>query len=322
MKKEYITYELEDLLEDKEFMSWVTGLNEEEVIAFYDGIDRHKLSSILLAQSLLTPNLQKVNHSINKDDIWKRVSQQTQVSQKSLGSKASLGIRKLYVAMASIAASMIIGWVTLSHFTNPMVNIRAPYGTITTHVLPDGSTVTLNANATLSYDKDFSAKRDISLSGEAFFEVKRGSTFTVKTTLGNVEVLGTSFNVIVEEKNFEVICKSGKVLVYNTMIKKESVLLPGQMVSYTNNIWTDISNDQEIMWRNKRQVFNNKNIIHVANKIENYYGKPIKISENNDSLFYTGQISLENIEKSIEELTWPFRLQYKISKDTIYIGGF
>ena len=94
------------------------------------------------------------------------------------------------------------------------------------------------------------------------------------------------------------------------------------MVSYTNNIWTDISNDQEIMWRNKRQVFNNKNIIHVANKIENYYGKPIKISENNDSLFYTGQISLENIEKSIEELTWPFRLQYKISKDTIYIGGF
>ncbi|HMP31974.1 MAG TPA: hypothetical protein PKD85_20385, partial [Saprospiraceae bacterium] len=159
MKKEYITYELEDLLEDKEFMSWVTGLNEEEVIAFYDGIDRHKLSSILLAQSLLTPNLQKVNHSINKDDIWKRVSQQTQVSQKSLGSKASLGIRKLYVAMASIAASMIIGWVTLSHFTNPMVNIRAPYGTITTHVLPDGSTVTLNANATLSYDKDFSAKR-------------------------------------------------------------------------------------------------------------------------------------------------------------------
>ena len=221
MKKEYITYELEDLLEDKEFMSWVTGLNEEEVIAFYDGIDRHKLSSILLAQSLLTPNLQKVNHSINKDDIWKRVSQQTQVSQKSLGSKASLGIRKLYVAMASIAASMIIGWVTLSHFTNPMVNIRAPYGTITTHVLPDGSTVTLNANATLSYDKDFSAKRDISLSGEAFFEVKRGSTFTVKTTLGNVEVLGTSFNVIVEEKNFEVICKSGKVLVYNTMIKEE-----------------------------------------------------------------------------------------------------
>lgn len=53
-------------------------------------------------------------------------------------------------------------------------------------VLPDGSQEYMNHQSSIT----------VNLSGEAFFTVKPNeSTFTVSTTHGDIEVLGTEFNV-------------------------------------------------------------------------------------------------------------------------------
>ncbi len=77
--------------------------------------------------------------------------------------------------------------------------------------LPDGSTVYLNHNSTIKYDKEFNP-RIIELQGEAFFTVRVDeSIFLVTTEFGDIEVLGTEFNVKTAANHVEVDVKSGLV---------------------------------------------------------------------------------------------------------------
>ncbi|QCK13858.1 FecR family protein [Mangrovivirga cuniculi] len=77
--------------------------------------------------------------------------------------------------------------------------------------LPDSSTVYLNHNSKISFDEDFE-ERKVHLDGEAFFDVVPGeNTFTVITENGEVEVEGTSFNVVSVDLDFNVEVVSGIV---------------------------------------------------------------------------------------------------------------
>jgi len=79
--------------------------------------------------------------------------------------------------------------------------------------LPDGSEVWLAANSTLEYQEDFANNRSLKLTGEAFFEVARDEAhpFVIATKMGEIEVLGTAFNVKSDEKSTLVSVDHGKV---------------------------------------------------------------------------------------------------------------
>jgi ferric-dicitrate binding protein FerR (iron transport regulator) len=65
-------------------------------------------------------------------------------------------------------------------------------------ILPDGTSVWLNAGSTLSYDGGFGkVNRDVWLEGEAYFKVvdDASAPFRVKTHDVTIKVLGTTFNV-------------------------------------------------------------------------------------------------------------------------------
>ncbi len=65
-------------------------------------------------------------------------------------------------------------------------------------VLPDGTLVWLNAGSRIVYDKNFGAAlREVSLTGEAFFDVARNAEkpFLIHTARIDIKVLGTRFNV-------------------------------------------------------------------------------------------------------------------------------
>ena len=64
--------------------------------------------------------------------------------------------------------------------------------------LPDGSTVLLNAQSSLSIGKEFNETcREVVLKGEAYFDVihNKNKPFKVRTEEFNINVLGTAFNV-------------------------------------------------------------------------------------------------------------------------------
>lgn len=76
--------------------------------------------------------------------------------------------------------------------------LNIPYGTEYTLFLPDHTKIYLNAGSSLRYPDQFSGdKREVFLSGEAYFEVTSDSLhpFIVHTEDVAIQVLGTAFNV-------------------------------------------------------------------------------------------------------------------------------
>src|SRR5690349_3566179 len=93
-----------------------------------------------------------------------------------------------------IAVAGVLLYYTL--FRQDFIVIRS--GDVRQEVfLPDGSNVWLNAKSELKYSSDFSEERNISLTGEAFFDVAHNPEKPFEITAGEtqVRVLGTSFNV-------------------------------------------------------------------------------------------------------------------------------
>ena len=77
--------------------------------------------------------------------------------------------------------------------------------------LPDGSMVFLNHNSAISYDEKFSP-RTLEVQGEVFLSVVEGeSLFVVKSEHGEIDVLGTEFNVKSYAEELEVEVEEGIV---------------------------------------------------------------------------------------------------------------
>jgi len=96
--------------------------------------------------------------------------------------------------------------------------------------LPDNSIVYLNHNSSISYDKDFESRK-VELTGEAYFNVTKGETpFTITTSMGEVSVLGTEFNVKLDDEELDVEVESGTVELTTNQGKNK--LTQGQKASY------------------------------------------------------------------------------------------
>lgn len=111
--------------------------------------------------------------------------------------------------------------------------------------LEDGSTIILQPNGKLSYPAKFAPdKREVHLSGEAFFEVSknRKRPFLVYTNDIVTEVVGTSFRIKAadDQPEVEVFVKTGEVHVRqikpaDSKAAENVVLLPNQSVSYVKS---------------------------------------------------------------------------------------
>lgn len=85
--------------------------------------------------------------------------------------------------------------------------------------LPDGSSVTLNRRSQITFSESFESGREISLHrGEAFFDVASDklNPFTVHTPLARIRVVGTSFNVLLDDEQLKVDVREGRVIVATT----------------------------------------------------------------------------------------------------------
>jgi transmembrane sensor len=116
-------------------------------------------------------------------------------------------------------------------------------------VLQDGSKITLQPNSAIQYPEKFLAdRRDVYLTGEAFFDVARDAQrpFSVYANKLVTQVLGTSFTIRAyeEETDILVAVKTGKVSVFTEAGKKSkslnkdsqsegAVLTPNQQIIFS-----------------------------------------------------------------------------------------
>ena len=196
--------------------------------------------------------------------------------------------------------------------------------------LPDGTIVHLNSESKLTYTPDFNGKlREVVLEGEAFFEVtpNKEKPFIVKTSVFDVEVLGTSFNVSVynDENIVETALMEGKVkLTMQGCPSKPVYLTPSQKFIYSRSdrqgTISIMEGDTELAWKQGILAFNAEPLEEVFRKIERWYGVTMhydKESLVNDN--FTGQFKMISIQEMMNILRMHYNLKFKIENNDIYI---
>lgn len=179
-------------------------------------------------------------------------------------------------------------------------------------VLPDGSTILLNAGSELLLKGDWEDHRSVELHGSALFEVETGKTFSVLTEQGIVEVLGTRFEVVADQDQYAVNCFEGSVSVTSPKATA-AILTAGQGVRLYHDSWRDIRVRTDApSWTTGRATFSSAPIREVLNEFERQFG--IEIVYENDPREYTGAFPLNDMDAALELILRPMNLEVSASE--------
>lgn len=224
--------------------------------------------------------------SQSKEQIWATTFEHLTEEIRPLRT----GVVSISLVIKFAAAAIFIGAVLLTSFaafyTQTFDTQRGNHYTL---YLPDNSKVELNAESTISY-KPFwwRVSRSVAMNGEAYFEVQKGSDFSVKCNNGVVKVLGTKFNVKSRAEEFKVTCVTGKVSV--TANNQLVILSPNMEALVVGQSLTSApitSTDDVVSWTQNHFNFNNSSLEMVLQEIERQYNIRIKRPAKID-YFYTG----------------------------------
>lgn len=203
--------------------------------------------------------------------------------------------------------------------------------------LPDGTSVILNAASSLRYPSSFSKieKREVILSGEAYFEVAKNKQqpFIVKSKSQEIQVLGTHFNVTAypEDRNIKTTLLEGSVRIVQRPLSgtKENtgqiyrVLTPGeQSVSTGDEISiSDVDIDIAVAWKNNKFMFDSQPISEIMVMLARWYDVQVvyegKVPKDN----FSGTVSrYENISKVLSILERAGGVHFKIQDRKIYVS--
>jgi len=247
----------------------------------------------------------------NRHNLAERVVRQIQVERKTPQARQPW-LRYAVAASLIFTTGLLVWWIT-----RPQQVYRTNYGETKTIMLPDSSVVTLNANSSLrySYQKEQNI-REVSLQGEAFFQVKALSlnevavVFAVHTDNLEVEVLGTAFNVLHRHGDTEVVLEEGKVKVSNE--SQELLLGPGERIALKEGETQLTKQVIELApytgWRNNLLVFEQTSLHEIARLLEDNYNYQIIFEDDTvaekafQGTFPIDDISvlLKTLEKSVD----------------------
>src|SRR5690606_1051861 len=209
-----------------------------------------------------------------------------------------------------------------------VVTVTAKRGERKTAKLPDGSTTTPTAGATISYPANFPEdSREIRLTGEAFFEVTTDTRkpFLVRSGEFETTVLGTSFAINQTDQRFFVTVETGRVRV-NKVGKPEKIILEkGQQGTFhhANNRFrkSEVATERYIAWKDNILRFDEITIGEALKKIENWYDVTIQCDSTallNRKL--KGTYRNESLQHVMDDLAFMTGITYQyLSADTLII---
>lgn len=227
----------------------------------------------------------------------------------------------------SVAAAFIIGILITSAFfvlyyspfnsNTDFREIYIPLGAKSKIELPDGSSVWLNSGTKISYPGMYRDKREVTLNGEAYFEVvKSNIPFCVNTVKGKIEVLGTAFNVqCFSSEDFKTTLVSGSVKL--TGIGGKTVLLkPGEQAGISQSgelAVSRVDTDSYTSWKEGKLIFSREPFYIMAQRLERWYNVKIVIADEElRNLWFTGNVEIETLTEfmALIEQTYPIKYSY------------
>lgn len=298
-------FNLQFFLADASFENWAKGVNKND-FEYWNNWLKNNPQCIETAESAKAiiigisfkhqfPTCDKVNEELAK--ILPKIGLETTLRKRKSSYKA------IYVSAAAVLL-LLLSWTSVSLFNNHNTTIhKTNFGEILELKLPDGTSVVLNGNSEISYEKENS--RLLHLKGEAYFKVKSipstNAKFWVITNDLKVEVLGTQFHVNTREKKTNVVLDEGSI---HLEFKNGEVtkMIPGELVSYSKESDAIIHKKVTVetpyvLWRGGTYVFNEIPLKEVMFNLEFTYGIDVKYaSERLKEIPISGGIPNQNLK--------------------------
>jgi transmembrane sensor len=262
--------------------------------------------------------LDRIHHTIHKNE----------------GRKKQTIVKKIYQWYSFAAAVLLIPliiaggiWVFEKNdektivAENPVTStLFAPLGSRISFSLPDGTTGWLNSGSSIEYNIPFINKsRNVSLHGEAWFDVATDENHPFEITAGNskVKVLGTKFNMSAypEEKYMEVVLENGKVEFSAFGIGKSIQMKPNERLIYTSNS-VNISlteTSKYSAWKEGKLIFRGDPMTEVVRRIERWYNVEVELVDKElENYVIRGTFQDDSLEDVIKYLSLTSPVRYRI----------
>ena len=193
--------------------------------------------------------------------------------------------------------------------------------------LDDGTKVWVNAETKLKYPVTFVGdRREVVLEGEAFFDVaKNEKPFIVKTSFGDVRVLGTAFGISAyasDPEGYTTLVR-GKVSVEREGIKPV-VILPGEQVVTSKDgkmIKQQVDVEEFVGWKDGIYVFKEKSLGEIMKTLERWYNISVDFQEKSlVDLPFTGNLKrYDDINVFFDALTRTGDMKYRVEGNQVIL---
>jgi ferric-dicitrate binding protein FerR (iron transport regulator) len=185
--------------------------------------------------------------------------------------------------------------------------------------------VSLNANSSLRYAKDFEKNRTLELTGEGYFDVTHDPSHPFIVKAGELEttVVGTSFNIKAYPAlaNTTVSVLNGRVKVTHED-KDLGLLSPSKQLTFdkvrqTANT-TNVDTSSITSWTKGKLQFEGEQFSDIAAALENWYGVKIVLKNPGIALcrYYMTFDNTIELDKLLETMSSLTEMQYLVDKNT------
>jgi transmembrane sensor len=334
--KDYRKFSVNDFAMDEYFQAWVLRPDESTDAFWREWQLKYpeKVAEIDEARSILGIfNLHR--HALPHEQVsqlWKEV-QRMNVPAARLGIRRStkwwLASAAAVVAMAA-SATMFFQLPDGSGF-----EYKTGFGETKSVLLPDSSTVILNANSRITFRNNWDEQpaREVNVDGEAFFSVvHKADDQPFRVTTGNgvaIEVLGTTFNVYHRSLDTKVVLTSGQISLSMPVAKKEKKILmkPGELIECKKDEYSKRVVDPRIYaaWTEKKIILEQTTLAEMIRMGKDNYG--IEIIVASDKMLdqtVSGSMPVSDAEAFVKQVASAFQLQvlneggrYTLKEETI-----
>ncbi|WP_430812373.1 MULTISPECIES: FecR family protein [unclassified Carboxylicivirga] len=246
----------------------------------------------------------EIPYSRAKEEVWQQM--ETMINKQPASPRINKAPKRFLSFYMAVAAAFMVLLGTSAFFRYYTKTVEAVPGQHLITLLPDGSSISLNAGSSIQYNPLWwPFRRQVQLRGEAFFSVAKSKTFEVVSDLGRTRVLGTRFNIYTRYNQYKVSCYSGKVRV-------ESVL-SGETADITANMQACIQPDGKVLsethkdvneaksWRDGMFTFTACPLYQVFEEVERQYGIHIQTPQKLEGL-YSGNFTRSHTADEVMHL--------------------
>ena len=346
--KKYHSYTIDDFVQDVYFRKWVYGTLPEQDHFWQTWLTTHPEQENTIEQArLIVLSLRIDEVSVDPREIEEAIQQilddRVLIRHLPVYQRTWFRIAASVVLLCSISYSL---WQRFLPGTHSGDITRLPAQTqAVSHqrvvALPDGSKVTLERNSDLTVSAAFDQdKREVTLVGEAFFEVVKnpGKPFLVNTGKIVTRVLGTSFRIKAYDKDssISVSVSTGKVTVFKkrgsqtdrTFLSDEVILNPNQRAVFVRAGEQFIKTlvEKPVIVRATVQKnpfeFNETPVPQVLKILEEAYGVNMEYNaEVLSSCNLTASLNSQDLYQKLDLICEAIHAQYKIADGQIILSG-